>query len=286
MRTRVGTMLLGLLVAGAVLAGAAGMAEAACEPDKVAAKYPGLAGKTLKVGLDPTLPPIMYRDPNNPSKIIGQDPDMVDAAMKCLGLKYELVGLDFGTLIPTLQAGQIQLVWSNIYYTPERAKAADFVAYATTGTAGIVKKGNPKHIKSLADTCGLRAAPVLGTVEDAAFKDESAKCVAAGKPAIEITPYPNAPATSRAIENDRADVSMYDLVLVDQVVKNNPDKFERAFSFRTNIKIGVAVKKGNEELVTAVKEAIQALQDNGTQKALLQKNGMDPTLAVPVEVGR
>ena len=24
-------------------------------------------GKTLKVGLDPTLPPIMYRDPNNPS---------------------------------------------------------------------------------------------------------------------------------------------------------------------------------------------------------------------------
>jgi ABC-type amino acid transport substrate-binding protein len=79
---------------------------------------------------------------------------------------------------------------------------------------------------------------------------------------------------------------MYDLVLVDQVVKSNPDKFERAFSFRTNIKIGVAVKKGNEELVSAVKEALQALQDNGTQKALLQKNGMDPSLAVPVEVGR
>jgi hypothetical protein len=61
---------------------------------------------------------------------------------------------------------------------------------------------------------------------------------------------------------------MYDLVLVDQVVKSNPDKFERAFSFRTNIKIGVAVKKGNEELVSAVKEALVALQENGTQKAL------------------
>ena len=275
------------VAAAAVLAwGAVAPARAACEPDKVATKYPGLAGKTLKVGLDPTLPPIMYRDPNNPSKIIGQDPDMIDAAMKCLGLKYELVGLDFGTLIPTLQAGQIQLVWSNIYYTPVRAQAADFVIYATTGTAGIVKKGNPKKIKSVDDTCGTRAAPILGTVEDQGFKDQSAKCVAAGKPAIEITPYPNAPATSRAIENDRADVSMYDLVLVDQVVKANPDKFEKAYSFRTNIKIGVAVKKGNEELVSAVKEAIQALQDNGTQKALLQKNGMDPTLAIPVEIGR
>ncbi len=280
-----GRVLVAGLVMSAVL-GSGAVAQAACEPDKVGTKYPGLAGKTLKVGLDPTLPPIMYRDPNNPSKIIGQDPDMVEAAMKCLGLKYELVGLDFGTLIPTLQAGQIQLIWSNIYYTPARAQAADFVNYATTGTAGIVRKGNPKNIKSIDDVCGLRAAPILGTVEDKGFQDASAKCVAAGKPAIQITPYPNAPATSRALENDRADISMYDVVLVDQVVKTNPDKFERAYYFRSNIKIGVAVKKGNDELVNAVKDAITELQANGTQKALMQKNGIDPTLAIPVEVGR
>jgi polar amino acid transport system substrate-binding protein len=286
MRQTNAAILAGLVLTMLGFLGAAQPAQAACEPDKVATKYPGLAGKTLKVGLDPTLPPIMYRDPNNPSKIIGQDPDMVEAAMKCLGLKYELVGLDFGTLIPTLQAGQIQLVWSNIYYTPARAQAADFVNYATTGTAGIVKKGNPKNIKSIDDVCGLRAAPILGTVEDKGFQDASAKCVAAGKPAIQITPYPNAPATSRAIENDRADISMYDIVLVDQVVKTNPDKFERAYSFRSNIKIGVAVKKGNEELMTAIKDAITELQANGTQKALMQKNGIDPALAIPVEVGR
>jgi polar amino acid transport system substrate-binding protein len=285
MRYWAGAVLAGLVVA-TVGFGTAGPAQAACEPDKVATKYPGLAGKTLKVGLDPTLPPIMYRDPNNPSKIIGQDPDMIEAAMKCLGLKYELVGLDFGTLVPTLQAGQIQLIWSNIYYTPARAQAADFVNYATTGTAGIVKKGNPKGIKTIDDVYGKRAAPILGTVEDKGFQDASAKCVAAGKPAIEITPYPNAPATSRAIENDRADLSMYDVVLVDQVVRSNPDKFERAYYFRSNIKVGVAVKKGNEELVTAVKDAITELQANGTQKALMQKNGIDPTLAIPVEIGR
>jgi polar amino acid transport system substrate-binding protein len=285
MRYWAGAVLAGL-VAATVGFGTARPAQAACEPDKVTTKYPGLAGKTLKVGLDPTLPPIMYRDPNNPSKIIGQDPDMVEAAMKCLGLKYELVGLDFGTLVPTLQAGQIQLIWSNIYYTPARAQAADFVNYATTGTAGIVKKGNPKGIKTIEDVCGKRAAPILGTVEDKGFQDASAKCVAAGKPAIEITPYPNAPATSRALENDRADVSMYDVVLVDQVVRTNPDKFERAYYFRSGIKIGVAVKKGNEELVTAVKDAITELQANGTQKALMQKNGIDPTLAIPVEIGR
>jgi len=261
-------------------------AQAACDPGKVATKYPGLAGKTLKVGLDPTLPPVMYRDPKDPNKIVGQDPDMVDAAMKCLGLKYELVALDFGTLVPTLQADQIQLIWSNIYYTPERAKVADFVTYATTGTAGIVRKGNPKRIRSVADTCGKRAAPILGTVEEKAFRDQSEKCVAAGKPPIEITTYPNAPATTRAILNDRTDLSMYDLVLVDEVVRQNRDTLERAFAFNTGIKIGVAVKKGNEELVSVVREALEALQANGTQKALLKKNGMDPALVIPVEILR
>ena len=274
------------LVAGALALLAWSQAEAACEADKASAKYPGLAGRTLKVGLDPTLPPVMYRDPKDPAKIVGQDPDMVDAAMKCLGLKYELVALDFGTLVPTLQADQIQLVWSNIYYTPERAKVADFVTYATTGTAGIVRKGNPKNILSVADTCGKRAAPILGTVEEKAFRDQSEKCVAAGKPSVEITTYPNAPATTRAILNDRADLSMYDLVLVDEVVRQNRDTLERAFAFNTGIKIGVAVKKGNAELARAVKEALEALQANGTQRRLLQKNGIDPGLIIPVEILR
>ena len=274
------------LVAGALALLAWSQAEAACEADKASAKYPGLAGRTLKVGLDPTLPPVMYRDPKDPAKIVGQDPDMVDAAMKCLGLKYELVALDFGTLVPTLQADQIQLVWSNIYYTPERAKVADFVTYATTGTAGIVRKGNPKKILSVADTCGKRAAPILGTVEEKAFRDQSEKCVAAGKPSVEITTYPNAPATTRAILNDRADLSMYDLVLVDEVVRQNRDTLERAFAFNTGIKIGVAVKKGNAELARAVKEALEALQANGTQRRLLQKNGIDPGLIIPVEILR
>jgi len=44
--------------AGALALLAWSQAEAACEADKVSAKYPGLAGRTLKVGLDPTLPPV------------------------------------------------------------------------------------------------------------------------------------------------------------------------------------------------------------------------------------
>jgi len=52
------------------------------------------------------------------------------------------------------------------------------------GTGGLVKKGNPKNVKSMDDVCGLTAAAGLGTVEEAAFRDQGQKCVAAGKPAV------------------------------------------------------------------------------------------------------
>ena len=52
MRRELGMLVAGLIVAGAVTAGAVGTAQAACEPDKVATKYPGLAGKTLKVTVE------------------------------------------------------------------------------------------------------------------------------------------------------------------------------------------------------------------------------------------
>ena len=36
----------------------AAAADAKCEPDKLATKYPGLVGKTLKVGTDAETPPL------------------------------------------------------------------------------------------------------------------------------------------------------------------------------------------------------------------------------------
>lgn len=270
--------------ATAAPAAAAAGTSATCQPNQTASKYPSLAGKTLKVGLDPTLPPIMYRSPNDPNKIIGQDPDMIDAAMQCLGLQYQIVPQDFGTLVPALQAGQLDLIWSNIYYTPERGQVADFVVYGKSDDAVMVKKGNPKTIKSMDDLCGTRGAVILGTGEEPAYRDQSTKCEQAGKQSMEITTYPNAPATVREIENDRADSTMFDSVLLDQAVKESNGQTEKAFNVPLNLKLGVAVKKGNDQLEQAVYQTLLILQANGTQKQLYEKNGIDPAISLPTEI--
>jgi polar amino acid transport system substrate-binding protein len=234
--------------------------------------------------MDPTNVPYEFRSQSDPNTIMGFDPDMIAAAMQCLGLKYEYSAIDFSGLIPALQASQIDMVWSALLYTPERAKVVDFVNYQQAGTGAIVQKGNPKSIHALDDVCGKQAIAVLGTVEEMAFRDQSSKCEAAGKPAIDVSTYPNAAAATLALQNGRGDVFMGDLVQTDQIVANSPAAFEQAYKIISGLEFGVAVAKNNPDLLNAVYHAIQALQANGTETQLLQQHGIDTTLQLPAVI--
>ncbi len=175
-------------------------------------------------------------------------------------------------------------MWNNLYYTPPRAEQVDFVTYLLGATGGMVRKGNPKHIHGLDDLCGLRAAAGLGTVEEASFRQTSAKCVAAGKPPIEIFTYQDKPSGARMLQNDRADLMMTDSGVVGQLVNLSPNDFERAFTIVTNFKIGPGISKKLPELRRAIFESLKILQADGTQKALMAKYNFDPSLQLPVEM--
>src|ERR1700751_1254346 len=64
-------------------------AEAKCEPDKLSAKYPGLAGKTIKIGTDGETPPYSMRDPKDFNHLIGLDTELAEATFRCIGLPVE-----------------------------------------------------------------------------------------------------------------------------------------------------------------------------------------------------
>jgi polar amino acid transport system substrate-binding protein len=51
----------GLAAALVVKAAPASAAQPKCEPDKLASKYPGLVGKTIKIGQDGDSPPFSVR---------------------------------------------------------------------------------------------------------------------------------------------------------------------------------------------------------------------------------
>ena len=273
------------ILAGGAFAVSAGWAAEKCEPGALAGKYPSLVGKTIRVAQDPQGgPPYSFRDPENFDSIIGLDADTVRAAFDCIGVPFKFKTGSWSGLLPAVIASQADVMWSNLYYTPARAEQVDFVTYRLAATRGIVRKGNPKNVHALDDACGVRAAAGLGTVEEAMFRGISEKCVAAGKPALEIVTYPDRPTGIRMLLNDRADLMMGDSGGGAYTVKLYQNDLESGYVILTDYKVGPGISKSMPELRRAIFDAMQILQADGTEKQLMVKYDVDPELQRPVEI--
>ena len=255
-----------------------------CEPAKVAALYPGLAGKTITIGQDGNSLPFSYRDPNDPNHLIGADADYARAVFACIGVPVKFAIAQWSGLLPAVSNGRIDVMWDTLYYTPERAKVVDFVLYSTAADAALVHKGNPKHLTSLEGLCGTRALGGLGTIEAALLTDLSAKCTAASKSAIDAITYADRPSAWQMIETGRADVMLGSAVIVQAITKEKPDLLQEAFTFLPDIKVGVAAAKGRTELEHALLNAIAATQSDGEMARIYRHYGLDASLILPPKI--
>ena len=268
----------------AVLAGFASVAQAACEPAKLAEKYPSLAGKTIKIGADPQTPPYAMRDGADFNKVLGSDVDLAAAVLDCAGVKHEMFLGGWSGLMPATAGGQIDIFWDNLYYTPERAKQLDFVMYMQAATGALTQAGNPKKISGMESSCGATYAVGLGTVEEVAAAKQDAACKEGGKPGITIMTYPDLASGIRLVQSGRADVLMSDLAVVNSLAADNPKTYERAYKIMTGFNVGAAVKKGNGDLLRAIYDGLQAMQTEDKQKAIFAKYNIDADMQVTAAV--
>jgi polar amino acid transport system substrate-binding protein len=258
-------------------------AAPACEPDKLAAKYPKLAGKKLKIGQDGESAPFSHRDPKDFNRLIGLDADMARATFACIGVPIEFTTGAWSGLIPAAMSGQIDVMWDTLLYTPERAKRMDFVAYMNSATAIIVPKGNPKKIKAVADMCGLTGTANLGTTQEAMLREGSEKCTAAGKKPIDIITSTDMPAGLRLVQNSRADASLTNKFVGDIMAASTPT-IEVAAGVVTGARIAVGTAKGNDDLVKAIFDALSVLKANGEMKKIYEANKVDYDLVTEPEI--
>jgi polar amino acid transport system substrate-binding protein len=254
-----------------------------CEPDKVATRYPGLAGKTIHVGEDGTSLPFNFRDPKNPDQIIGADADLARAVFSCIGLPVEFITGIWSGLMPAVAAGRIDVMWDVLYYTPERAKVVDFVLYSTMADSALFHAGNPKNLHSLDDLCGTRAIAGLGTIEIVLLQQLSDKCVAASKPAIDLTTYQDRSSAWQMLETNRVDVMLSSAVIAKAISAEKP-LLEVGFGFLPGIKVGVAVAKGKTELEQAIADGLAATQASGEMTKIYQLYKLDPSWILPPSI--
>ena len=247
------------------VSGQAQAAPAGCAA--LQAKYPAWKGKTLVNAINPHTPGYEAIDPKDPSKYVGFD---------ILGFKLTYKAVTFAALLTTLSSGQADIVISDIYATEERAKAADFITYSKVFDGVLVAKGNPKKIDGInLSMCGAAAAENTGFVEVPLVQALIPQCKAAGKPEPTLQLYENNANCIQAILAGRADTYVNDVNTVDQAVKANPDKLEKALAVTIPSSVGIAVPKDKPEFRDAVLAALTEVQKAGIHMDLLKKWELD-----------
>jgi polar amino acid transport system substrate-binding protein len=239
-------------------------------------KYPDLKGKQLVNAINPHTPGYEAIDPKDPNKYVGFDIDLGEQIGECLGFTLTYKAVNFAALLTTLSSGQADIVISDIYATEERAKAADFITYSKVFDGVLVAKGNPRKIDGInMSMCGAAAAENTGFVEVPLVQALVPQCKAAGKPEPTIQLYDNNANCIQAILAGRADTYVNDVNTVDQAVKANPDKLEKAIAVTIPYSVGIAVPKNKPEFRDAVLAALIEVQKAGIHMELLKKWELD-----------
>lgn len=260
------------------------MAQSKCEPEKVAQRYPTLAGKPVKVATSPFYAPYAYTDPKDNQHLIGSDIEISEAALDCVGLKYDYLKGVFSSLLQTTTSGQTDVMVANLYFTPDRNKVVDFAVYMRGGGAMLVRKGNPNKIKTMDDLCGLTTNAVAGSYSAPILQKQQEKCRADGKKELNVILATETDAALRGLTNGRADFVLDNVGAAAVRVAAEPDTLEVAFTNIQDVLVGNAVKKGNDALVQAYYDGIKAIQENGTMNKIFDKYGLDRKLIYPVEM--
>ena len=233
----------------------------------------------LRNGADFTYPPLEFTEPDG-TTFTGVDLDLAEAVSEKLGVRLENTNAAFGTLIPQLQSRRLDMVFSFATVTDERMEAVDFIEYSQSGTAMMVRKGNPEGIKTIDDLCGKGVGVQSGAVQLPIAEEASARCVAAGKPPIEITQLGKDSEVQMLLRSGRIAADLLDSPVAVYSAAQG-DEFEVVPGERYSVRPhGVMVLKGNTALAEAIRTALQELMDDGTYAAILDKYDV-PDLAVP-----
>lgn len=95
-------------------------------------------GDTLKVGITPNYPPIAFRDDDG---LRGIEVDLARAASSEMGRRVDWVEMEWKSLIPSLESGEIDVIMSGMSITAARRERVLFTTpYMGTGQLALIRR--------------------------------------------------------------------------------------------------------------------------------------------------
>ncbi len=223
----------------------------------------------LTYGVAATFAPFEFQ---KDGKLSGFDIDMMGLLGKKLGAEVKPMNMEFKGLIVALQGGRLDIINSAMYINEQRAAQVDFVPYLKIGTLVVVQAGNPTKITGRDDSlCGKTIAVTLGGIQESYARQDDKRCHDKGLAAINVMTLPTAQDSALTLRQGRADVLFNSTPGVVELMDKVPGVYAVAGpEFEANTQIGMAVRKGDAAMKSAVEAALKEIAADGSYRKLIE----------------
>jgi len=230
------------------------------EPKATAAAEP----KVYLVGAEATFAPFEYQ--NEQKEIVGFDVDVMNAIADKGGFKIKFVNTPFEGIFNFLAQGDRDLLASAITITDERKQTVDFSApYFEANQLIVVPKDS--KVTKFADLKNMKVGVQSATTGDEIVQKEL------GKSNPNIKRLESATLVMKELEGGGVEAVVSDNGVIKNYIKNNPSEGFRFIADPDFPKeyYGIAVKKGNAELLAKVNQGLTAIKADGTYDKIYAK---------------
>jgi len=225
----------------------------------------GGSGGSYIVGTDAAFPP--FEDIAANGSYEGYDIDVMEEIARRNGWTIEWRNVAFDVLIEQVRQGQLDMAISAMTIRPDRAEIIDFsLPYFVAENQAVTKRADDtRQLAALEDLAGLRVGVQSGTTGQFYMEDEFGDA--------EVVRYDTYPLALQALRVGAVDVVVMDAPAQERAAADDA-AIEVAFLFEVNEEYGIAVRKGNSELLDQINDALLAMTDDGTITTLRTKWGV------------
>ncbi|MBO8158573.1 MAG: basic amino acid ABC transporter substrate-binding protein [Thermosyntropha sp.] len=221
--------------------------------------------KKIIVGTNATFPPFESQEKG---ELVGFDIDLIKAIGEVQGYEVEVKHMAFEALVPAVQQGKIDAAISGMSITPDRLEVVDFTEpYFDAGLIVAVRNDNT-DINGTEDLKGKRLAAQTGTI-GAAYCDK----VKEKDPSTEVKLFKDVGEAFMELKKGGVDAVINDHPVTLNYILTTEDANIKMVGevFSADDKYGIAVKKGNTELLNMLNEGLAKVKENGTYDKIYKK---------------
>ncbi|WP_432358777.1 amino acid ABC transporter substrate-binding protein [Sporosarcina sp. UB5] len=219
--------------------------------------------EVLVIGVDDKFAPMGFRDENN--ELTGFDIEYAKAAAEHMGMEAKFQPIDWKTKETELSSGRIDLIWNGYTITDERKGKVLFTKPYLENAQVVATLAN-SDISQLKDLSGKKVGlQALSSASDALNANPIRSEIKS------ISEYADNVLALSDLKAGRVEAVVIDEVVIDYYMSKDEGTFKVLDESLAPEEYGVGVKKGNEELLKKLQDALDKMNEDGTAAKISTK---------------